>query len=113
MDPVCLVLALLPGKEEVAREFLVELDRTRNNDYARSQRNIGISKEVWFLTSDSSPKLVAYIETKDFALAVGTFAASQGEFDQWFKIKLAECTGVDLNNPPHLDLPEVLSNYKE
>jgi hypothetical protein len=39
------------------------------------------------------------------------FSRSQDEFDMWFKRRLADCTGVDLNNPPEMTLPELLSSY--
>jgi hypothetical protein len=29
----------------------------------------------------------------------------------WFKRRLAEATGVDLNHPPEMTLPELLSSY--
>ena len=34
------------------------------------------------------------------------------EFDQWFKGRVAEVTGVDLNNPPPGPLSEQLSSYE-
>jgi hypothetical protein len=40
------------------------------------------------------------MESPDFAQALGQFAASLDEFDLWFKRRLAEVTGVDLNHPP-------------
>jgi hypothetical protein len=39
------------------------------------------------------------------------FSRSQDDFDLWFKRRMADCTGVDLNNPPAMTLPEVLSHY--
>ena len=39
--------------------------------------------------------------------------ASQDAFDQWFKRRLAEVTGVDLENlPPDMQLPELVSRYE-
>jgi hypothetical protein len=45
------------------------------------------------------------METNDFAHALRLFSQSQDEFDVWFKRRLAEATGVDLNNPPEMTLP--------
>ena len=56
--------------------------------------------------------LVAYMESPDFGAAVQTFVKSQDDFDPWFKRCLAEATGVDLNNPPEMKPPELLSSYQ-
>lgn len=114
MDQICLVLPILPGKTEAARQFQHELDTTRKADYDRSERRIGITKEVWYLASlPSGDHLVAYMESADFNRALGLFVQSQDEFDQWFKRGLGEVTGVDLNNPPpDMKLPELVSRYE-
>ena len=56
--------------------------------------------------------LVAYMETPDFAHALGLFSASKDPFDLWFKERLDDATGLDLNHPPaDMTLPELLSSY--
>jgi len=44
--------------------------------------------------------------------ALGLFSQSRDEFDLWFKRRLADSTGVDLNDPPPMELPELLSSYE-
>jgi hypothetical protein len=114
MDQICLVLPILPGKTDAARHFQRELDTDRKVDYDRSERRLGITKEVWYLASlPSGDHLAAYMESADFNRALQLFVQSQDEFDQWFKRRLAEVTGVDLNNPPpDLKLPELVSRYE-
>ncbi len=114
MDRVCVVFPILPGMTEDARAFQRELDSSRKADYARSEQRIGITKEHWFLASvPSGDQLVAYMESADFARAIGEFGASQDDFDLWFKRRLAEVTGVDLGNlPPGMALPELVSSYE-
>lgn len=114
MDHVCVVFPLLPGKTEDARAFQRELDTERKADYDRSERRIGITKEYWFFASvPSGDQLVVYMESADFGRAIGAFAASQDEFDLWFKRRLAEVSGVDLGNlPPDMQLPELVSSYE-
>jgi uncharacterized protein GlcG (DUF336 family) len=114
MDRICVVFPLLPGKTEDARAFQRELDTDRKADYARSERRIGITKEHWFIASvPAGDQLVAYMEGEDFGRALGLFAQSRDGFDVWFKDRLAEVTGVDLNNPPpDLRLPELVSSYE-
>jgi len=56
-------------------------------------------------------QFVAYMETADFGKALSLFSASRDEFDMWFKRRLVDSTGLDLNNPPSMQLPELLSCY--
>ncbi len=62
--------------------------------------------------SFSSDQLVAYMESPDFNKVLGMFVESRDEFDLWFKERLANATGVDLNNPPEMQLPQLLSTYE-
>ena len=56
--------------------------------------------------------LVAYIEAPDFLHSLRAFAASRDAFDVWFKHQLLQVSGVDLNQPSHIALPELLSSYQ-
>jgi hypothetical protein len=107
------VLPILPGKSDAAREFQRELDTVRKAEYDASERRIGISKELWYLASlPSGDHLVAYMESEDFNSALGAFVTSRDDFDMWFKQRLAEATGLDLNAPPaNMSMPELLSFY--
>lgn len=113
MDQICLVLPILPGKTEDARDFQRELDTDRKADYDRSERRIGITREVWYIAAlPGGDHLVAYMESQDFSQALQQFVASQDAFDQWFKSRLADVTGLDMNNlPPDMQLPELVSRY--
>ena len=51
------------------------------------------------------------MEAQKFAAALGQFSASRDPFDLWFKEQLANATGLDLNNPPEMQLPELVSHY--
>jgi hypothetical protein len=113
MDQVCLVLPVKEGKTHAARSFMQELETQRKADYAISERRIGIDKEAWYLaTTPGGDQLVAYMETSDFARALEAFSQSRDPFDLWFKERLDESTGLDLNNPPAgMTLPELLSSF--
>jgi hypothetical protein len=113
MDHICVVLPLLAGKTADAREFMRELEEERKREYEESERRIGITREHWFLAeTPSGPQLVAYMESNDFNQTFAAFSQSRDEFDLWFKRRLAETTGLDMNNPPpDLVLPEHLSSY--
>ena len=114
MDNICVVFPLLPGKTEDARAFQRGLDTTRKAEYDQSERQIGITKEYWFIASaPSGDQLVVYIESPDFNRALGMFSQSQEPFDVWFKQRLAAVSGVDPGNlPPDMQLPELVSSYE-
>ena len=112
MDQICLVVPVQAGRSDDAREFMDELEQSRMADYAASEERIGITKEVWFLAgTPGGDTLVAYIESDDFGEALTRFSGSQNDFDLWFKQRLADSTGIDLNSPPEMTLPELLSSY--
>jgi len=113
MDHVCLVMPILPGKTDDARAFMRDLDGPRKSEFDQSERRIGIGKELWYLaTLPRGDQLIGYMEAADFNQAVGQFSASQVPFDLWFKQRMADVTGVDLNNiPPGFAPPQLLSHY--
>jgi dTDP-4-dehydrorhamnose 3,5-epimerase len=94
-------MPILPGKTDDARAFLRELEGPRKGEFDQSERRIGISKELWYLASlPSGDQLVGYMEANNFGQAVEQFSASQDPFDLWFKKRMADVTGMDLNNIP-------------
>ena len=112
MDQICLVVPVLPGKTADAREFMRQLEGERKASYQHSEQRIGIVKEAWYLAgAPAGDLLVAYMESPDFPQALAAFSQSQDEFDQWFKQRLADATGLDLKTPPDAPLPELLSSY--
>jgi hypothetical protein len=114
VDRICIVLPILPGKLDDARAFQRELDTERKAEYARSEQAIGITKELWYIASlPTGDQFVVYMESEDFNRALGLFVESRDEFDLWFKRRLDEVTGLDLNNPPpDMKLPELVSSYE-
>jgi hypothetical protein len=113
MDQVCLVLPIKQGKSVAARDFMHELEGERKADYAVSERRIGIDKEAWYMASTpAGDQFVAYMESPDFGHALEAFSRSRDPFDLWFKERLDESTGLDLNHPPAgMALPELLSSF--
>ena len=112
MQAICLVIPVQPGSADDARAFMRELETSRKDAYAASERRIGITRETWHLAViRAGDMLVAHIETESFTATLGSFAASRDEFDVWFKRRLADSTGLDLNDPPDVALPELLSSY--
>jgi hypothetical protein len=113
IDHVCLVAPVREAKAAAARAFMHDLDGARRDDYDRSEQRIGMTKDVWFLAATLAGELlVGYMESGDFNNALTQFVGSRDEFDLWFKERFADVTGLDLNNPPEMQLPELLSAYE-
>ena len=114
MDHICLALPIVNGKTADARTFLQQLDTTRHAEFDRSEQQIGITKELWYLaTLQSGDHLIGYMEAADFKRALASFVASRDPFDLWFKEQMLAVTGLDLNNPPADMAPaELLSHYE-
>jgi hypothetical protein len=55
---------------------------------------------------------VVYFAGEDIGRAFRQFAASQDEFDHWFKRQVRETTGADLDTPPPGPMSEILSDYE-
>jgi hypothetical protein len=113
MDHTCLVVPVKHGKEQALHDFYREIEDARNEDYDRSERRLGITKEIAFSAkTDSGTVAVIYIESDDFGSAFGQFVQSKDDFDLWFKQQVLDISGLDLNNPPEMELPELLSVYE-
>ena len=113
VDRVCVAFPLLEDKTEDARAFFREVETQRKSAYAASERRINVTKESWHLQqTPQGDLLLAYIESPDFAGALGRFSRSGEEFDRWFKRRVAEVTGVDMNDPPPGPPSERLSCYE-
>ena len=113
MEYALFALPIQSGKSEAARAFLRELEQERKSQYAASERRLEINKEVWAIQQSPMGELfVVFFQGADIGAAVGKFVASQDEFDLWFKDRVKEVSGVDLNVPPPGPLSEVLSVYE-
>jgi hypothetical protein len=112
MDHICLVVPVKPGKEEALRNFYREVE-ARHDEYDRSEQRLGITKEVaWSARMNGGTAAVIYIESDNFESAFSKFVGSQEDFDLWFKGQVLEISGLDLNKPPEMELPELLSVYE-
>jgi hypothetical protein len=111
MEQALFALPILPGKTEAARSFLRELGEQRIQELAACGQRVGIAKETWAIQQVPQGDLfVAYIAGEDIAEAFKVFAASEDEFDLWFKQRVRETTGADLNAPPPGPISEILAD---
>ena len=111
MDQALFALPILPGKTEAARAFLQEAGGPRLHELTECGRGMGIPKEMWAIQqTPQGDLLIAYVAGENLAQAFEQFAASQDEFDRWFKQQVQETTGADMNTPPTGPMSEILAD---
>ena len=70
------------GEDRGGAHVPAALNGSRKGEYGESERNIGITKELWFLQQTPNGDLfVAYLESPDAARALGMFSQSREPFD--------------------------------
>ena len=111
MDQALFTLPILPGKTEAARAFLQEMNGPRKQQLAACSQGAGLTKEVWAIQqTPQGDVFVAYMAGDNIARAFAQVAASQSEFDRWFKQRVQETTGADMNTPPPGPISEILTD---
>jgi hypothetical protein len=111
VDQALFALPILPGKTGAARAFLQELNGPRKQQLAACGQRVGLVKEMWAIQQTPQGDLfVAYFAGENIAHAFTQFAASQDEFDRWFKQSVQETTGADLDTPPSGPISEILAD---
>ena len=111
MDQALFALPILPGKTETARAFLRDLGGPRKQELAACGQGMGLAREMWAIQqTPQGDLLIGYMTGEDIAQAFTQFAASQDEFDCWFKQQVQEATGADLNTPPAGPISEILAD---
>jgi hypothetical protein len=113
MEYALFTIPIISGKTDAARGFLSELEEKRKPDYAVSERRLGITKEVWALQSGpDGDRYVIFFQSENIPASVTQFIGSKDGFDLWFKERVKDSTGIDLNQPLPGPLSEILSVYE-
>ncbi len=114
MQEHCLVISLLPGRGESARDFMRQLAAGRRAEQERSERRVGIGGARWFLAHwGGDETLVGLIASHDLHRSLRLLAVSMDPHDLWFKRQFAEISGLDLNEAPDLDVAEELAGWRD
>lgn len=109
----CIAFPVRPGKEDELAAFCDTAMRDRKKEFKASEARLGIPKESWFIQETPQGKMVLIsFESKDPLKSLGAFGASKDPFDVWFKEKVKETTGVDLNQPPAGPLPKEVLTFE-
>jgi hypothetical protein len=109
----CLVISLLPGRGESARDFMRQLAAERRAEQERSERRVGIRDARWFLARAAAGEmLIGLLVSPDLRRSLRLLAVSMDPHDLWFKRRFAELSGLDLNEAPNLDVAEQLVGWR-
>ncbi len=108
----CLVVSLLPGRGESARDFMRQLAAERRAEQERSDRRVGIGGARWYLAHQAGEDaLVGLIMSHDLHRSLRLLAVSMDPHDLWFKRQFAAISGLDLNEGPNLAPAEQLAGW--
>lgn len=85
---------------EKLKEFAQELD-TRSSQTDAFYRKYGITHESWHIQeTPTGPWVIGIAKIQNPSEAGPRFAQSSDEFDAWFKGRVHQLSGVDLDNAP-------------
>lgn len=80
------VAPIMPGAADTARAFSREALGPRLAEHTESRRALGVCQESIFLCSSPAGEVICvYLEADDPQRANQQFAASQSDYDRWFK----------------------------
>jgi len=119
MKKVCWVIPVTPGKTEIARRYCDALETTRRSDYEKSEKDIGIEVEVFFLWHGPNDRdyIVLYMSAPDLTGSLTAWVDHEGEFEtlgksQWALFSdPADWPEPLFASPGEGGLPELLSAY--
>jgi hypothetical protein len=98
MSGIVLTFPILAGKVEAWRRFCQELSGSRRKMYAASRERLGITRERLALVETAyGSTAVTTLEAPDMGKALGQIIASGLPFDVWYRARLQELHGVNLD----------------
>ena len=87
---------ILPGKTDAWKAAVAEINGPRREEYLRSRRSLGITKEVASLQqTPQGDFVVVYIEATDPANVMQAMLADNSPFHAWFtQAVFQDCHGI-------------------
>ncbi len=90
---------IMPGKLEAARGFASEAMGPRRAEFEEYQKRRRVTRETWSVqaTSDGNAFSVVWIESPDPEKSIAEGVQDSSEFGTWFRERVKEINGVDLD----------------
>jgi hypothetical protein len=102
---------ILPGKLDVWKSYVKELNGPRNKEYNESRKRVGLTVErVWLQHTPMGDFAVVYWEAKDIGKVFEGLFKSDAPFDKASREKLAEVHGMDFSKLPPMN--ELVLDFK-
>ena len=107
MGEAAFTVPILPGKKAALEELCRTLQGPKAKDVREMIKRHEGTKETWFIESGPhGDACIVYWEADKPSRPPEAFTTSRHPFDMWLKSELQKITGVDLNNPPPMELPK-------
>ena len=99
---------ILDGKVDAWKEWCSELSGPRSAALKDSNRRLGLTRHAaWLAESPSGAMVIVITDGPGSDDHMPKLAASDHEFDVWFKEKIKEIHGMDVTQPPPGPMPEL------
>jgi hypothetical protein len=106
---------ILPGKVEAQRDFAEETMGARRADFEEFQKRRAVTRETWSVqqTLDGNAFAVIWFESPDPEQAIAEVARDPSEFGTWFRERVKELNGIELDPAQPLPgAPELLVDWR-
>lgn len=109
MATLAFIAPILPGKEQVDKEWMQEATGPRQADFVAWRKSQGITREaVWHQQTPQGTVAIVYLEADDPQQAMQSMGSSKEPIAEWFRQRILEVHGLDLSQPPPGPLPELV-----
>ena len=102
---------VLPGKEQVARDFAAETIGARKADFEKLQARSNVTRESWTMQQTPMGTFMLVWFDGDVDAAFMDLATDNSEFTTWFRAQVVDFTGVDLAVAPEGPPPELVLDW--
>jgi hypothetical protein len=103
MPALSFVIPVLPGKEQADLDWMEEMTGPRREEYESCWKQLGFTRHaVWHQQTPDGMVAVVHLEADDIPRAMEGVASSDDPFSQWFRERVQDVHGIDLQSetPP-------------
>ena len=102
------LVPIVEGKLDAWKAWVVELEGSRKDALSDFNRRYGLTRHAaWLTETPGGPMVIALHEGPGGDELMPKLAASQNEFDVWFRERILEIHGMDVTQPPPGPMPEL------
>ena len=103
-----IAVPIVPGKEEEWKKWFSELKEGRYNDFVDSRKSMKVHERTFLQHTPMGDMIIVTLEGDDPQTAFTKFGAGDSEFAKWFREGIKNIHGIDLTQPLHGSLPELI-----